>query len=195
MLRMSIGSMGRFAGAERVGVLRFGAPILLGYAAASAPAAAAESSDQDQTALVQDIEILKTVETAPLTPDEALEERHIGKRVRWAGGIYGINGRCLTINFARSGDFGEPHWTPEPTYQSFVACGAGSYDAELVHPYTNVTIIGRITGKQYIGMGGGGSDGPAIAIERLYRWSDCLAGDNSPVCRQGFLTAEPIPAD
>ncbi len=47
-----------------------------------------------------------------------------------------------------------------------MACGAGSYDAELVHPHTNVTIIGRIAGKRYIGMGGGGSDGPAIDIEQ-----------------------------
>lgn len=134
-------------------------------------------------------------EVVALTPDEALDARHVGKRVRWAGGVYSISGRCLTINFARSGDYGAPLWTPEPTYQSFVACGSGPYDPDLVHDYTNVTIIGVVSGKQYIGMGGGGSDGPSIAIERLYRWSDCLAGDDSPVCKTGFLTPEPAPED
>ncbi|MGH6633236.1 hypothetical protein [Sphingopyxis sp.] len=58
--------------------------------------------------------------------------------------------------------------------------------------HTNVTIIGEVTGKQYIGMGGGGSDGPTLSIQKLYRWPDCLAGDDSPVCKQGFLTAEPV---
>jgi starvation-inducible outer membrane lipoprotein len=143
----------------------------------------------------RELEMLRTAEVAPLTPEEALGDDHIGKRVRWAGGVYHVNGTCLTILFARSGDHGEPRWTPEPTYQSFVACGAGVYDPELVEAHTNVTIIGEITGKQYIGMGGGGSDGPTIRIEKLFRWSDCLAGDDSPVCKQGFLTAEPIAVD
>ena len=99
-------------------------------------------------------------------------------------------GVCLTIVHAVSGKYGEPHWTPEPTYQTFDACTKGVYDPELVHEYTNVTIIGRITGKTYIGMGGGGSIGPVIQIEKLYRWSDCLAGDTSPVCKSGFLIPE-----
>lgn len=162
---------------------------LLLCAATLAPGAAAWSTEPDPA---EEIEVLKRAEVASLTPDEALDERHIGKRVRWAGGVYSINGRCLTINFAQSGEYGEPRWTAEPTYQSFVACGAGLYDPDLVHDYTNVTIIGRVVGKQYIGMGGGGSDGATVSIERLYRWSDCLAGDESPVCRQGFLTADPL---
>ena len=152
-----------------------------------------EPTDTDRQAeFVREIEALRATEAAPLTPDGALGEQHIGKRVRWAGGVYSINGRCLTILFARSGDYGEPRWTPEPTYQTFVACGSGVYDADLVHAHSNVTIIGEVTGKQYIGMGGGGSDGPAVRIEKLYRWSDCLAGDDSAVCKQGFLTAEPV---
>ena len=176
------------------GLLLFAAMLAPGSAAAGEPGAVdtAPTIDRGAAALVQDIETLKAAKVAALTPDEALDERNIGKRVRWAGGIYGIDGRCLTINFARSGDHGEPRWTAEPTYQAFVACGAGIYDPELVQPYTNVTIIGRITGKHYIGMGGGGADGAAIDIEHLYRWSDCLGGDDSPVCKQGFLTAEPV---
>lgn len=162
---------------------------LLFCAAMLVPGSVAWSTEPDPA---EEIEALKRAEVAPLTPDEALDERHIGKRVRWAGGVYAVDGRCLTINFAPTGDHGEPRWTPEPTYQSFVACGSGPYDPDLVHDYTNVTIIGVVTGKQYIGMGGGGSDGPSIEIERLYRWSDCLAGDDSPVCKQGFLTADPI---
>jgi hypothetical protein len=158
-------------------------------AAMLVPGSPAWSTEPDPA---EEIEALIRAEVAPLTPDEALDERHVGQRVRWAGGVYSVDGRCLTINFARTGDYGEPRWTPEPTYQSFVACGAGPYDPELVHDYTNVTIIGVVTGKQYIGMGGGGSDGPSIEIERLYRWSDCLAGDDSPVCKTGFLTADPI---
>lgn len=173
---------------------------LLLFAASMAPGAIAQpletetgspGDDADQAQRLQDLEELKGAEVTLLTPDEALDEGHVGKRVRWAGGVYGIDGRCVTVNFARSGDYGAPRWTPEPTYLAFVACGPGVYDADLVHPYTNVTIIGRITGKQYIGMGGGGSDGPTISIEKLYRWSDCLAGDDSPVCKQGFLAAEP----
>ena len=162
--------------------------LLLG-AAVIAPGSAASASEPDP---VDEMEALKLAEVTPLTPDEALDERHVGKRVRWAGGVYSVSGRCLTINFARSGEYGEPSWTPEPTYQSFVACGDGTYDPDLVHDHSNVTIIGVVTGKQYIGMGGGGSDGPSIRIERLYRWSDCLAGDDSPVCKRGFLTADPV---
>lgn len=182
--------------ANPVGRYRSGAAALLAGASVALGPVPASSAPPDSRAAaeqpdVPEAETLRMTEAAPLTPDEALDARHIGERVRWAGGVYAIDGGCLTINYARSGDHGEPRWTPEPTYQSFVACGPGTYDPELVHPYSNVTIIGRITGKRYIGMGGGGSDGPAISIEKLYRWSDCLAGDDSPVCRQGFLGAEP----
>ncbi|HEY0597199.1 Slp family lipoprotein [Sphingopyxis sp.] len=179
--------------ARVAGLLLFGALIAPGSTAAwGRPVEAEPAATDAQAGSLQEIDALRTARVASLTPDEALDERHIGERVRWAGGVYGIDGRCLTINFSRSGDHGEPRWTPEPTYQAFVACGPGIYDPELVHAYTNVTIIGRITGKQYIGMGGGGSDGATVSIEQLYRWSDCLAGDDSPVCKQGFLTAEPV---
>ena len=171
--------------------------ISLLFAASLAPSATAQLPEPDAESLaagrdragsLQEIESLRAAEVAPLTPDEALDKRHVGKRVRWAGAVYGIDGRCLTVSFAQSGDDGEPRWTPEPTYQTFVACGSGVYDPDLVEAHTNVTIIGAVMGKQYIGMGGGGSDGPTIRIEKLYRWSDCLAGDDSPVCKQGFLT-------
>lgn len=159
---------------------------------ASAPALA--GSPEDDARVAGELEILMTTPGAALTPDEAIDAKPIGQRVRWAGGVYSISpgerGVCLTILYARSGEYGEPHWTPEPTYQTFVACAEGGYDPELVHAHTNVTIIGTVTGKRYIGMGGGGSEGPVVTIERLYRWSDCLSGDDSPVCRRGFL--EPV---
>lgn len=178
--------------AAAAGALLFAASPALGSAAAWSKSPENVAAVRKQAGPLQEIEVLRAAEVVALTPDDALEEGHIGKRVRWAGGVYGIDGGCLTINFARSGDYGEPRWTPEPTYQAFVACGSGTYDAELVHAYTNVTIIGRITGQRYIGMGGGGADGPTISIEKLYRWSDCLAGDDSPVCKQGFLVAKPV---
>lgn len=167
---------------------------LLFACASMAPGHAA--AHDDAAAIVPDLDMLKAAKGAPLTPDDALDAKQIGQRIRWAGGVYSIGpseqGVCLTILYAQSGEYGEPHWTPEPTYQDFVACTEGSYDPELVHDYTNVTIVGTITGKRYIGMGGGGSEGPVVTIERLYRWSDCLAGDDSAVCRHGFLDTEPI---
>ena len=175
-----------------IGSRAVGAVALFALLALGATAGRSQPSDPSEPT---EIDVLRTAKVAPLTPDEALDERHIGKRVRWAGGVYSIDGSCLTILFAQSGDHGEPRWTPEPTYQTFVACGPGVYDPDLVETHTNVTIIGEVMGKQYIGMGGGGSDGPIIRIGKLYRWSDCLAGDDSPVCRQGFLTAEPGAAE
>lgn len=171
-----------------------------GYGGVSGQASAAEPveipSDRERA---RDLEELETADVTALAPEDVMDERHVGTRVRWAGAIHSIGrssrGACLTIIFARSGEYGEPRWMPDPTYQTFVACGTGDYDADLVHDYTNVTIIGTVTGKQYIGMGGGGSDGPVIEIERLYRWSDCLMGDASPICRQGFLTAQPVTGD
>lgn len=160
--------------------------------------AAAGLSERERN-MIRELEELKAADATALNPDDVMEERHIGTRVRWAGAVHDIErsrrGACLTIILARSGEYGEPRWTPDPTYQTFVACAAGVYDRDLVHEFTNVTIVGRVTGKQYIGMGGGGSDGPVVEIERLYRWSDCLAGDTTPICRQGFLTAEPVTGD
>lgn len=162
--------------------------------------AAAPATPSGLQKAVADMEALKAITVAPLTPDEALDERHIGKRVRWAGGVHHMTGSdkgyCLTILYARSGDNAGPHWTAEPTYQNFDACMPdGLYDPELVHDFTNVTIVGRITGKTHIGMGGGGSPGPVVAIERLYRWSDCLSGDRSFGCQQGFLISKPAPEE
>ncbi len=102
--------------ARGAGLLLAGASIAPGPAAAWSQPVAAESVATDgRSGFVREIEALRTAEVASLTPDEALDERHVGERVRWAGAVYGIDGRCLTINFARSGDHGEPHWTAEPT--------------------------------------------------------------------------------
>lgn len=154
--------------------------------AAPAPAKAGSASD--------DLEVLKTVSVAPLSPDQGVEERNLGKRIRWAGAVERItatdHGVCLTILYARSGENGGPRWTNTPTYQNFEACAASAYDPTLVHEFTNVTIIGRISGTTYIGSGGGGRTGPVVQIENLFRWSDCLSGDDSPECRYGFLSPQ-----
>ncbi len=146
-----------------------------------------------------EIETLRTISVAPLSPDQGIDDRNIGKRVRWAGAVQYMEasdkGVCLTILYALSGEHGEPRWTPEPTYQTFKACATGSYDPELVRESTNVTIVGKISGKTYIGMGGGGSPGPIVEVEKLFRWSDCVAGDTSPVCKYGFLSPKTVPGD
>lgn len=138
-----------------------------------------------------ELEILRTISVAPLNPDQASKEQHIGKRVRWAGGVRRIeeseSGVCLTLLYMLSEDDGGPRWTDGRTNQTFEACAAGSYDPELVHEYGYVTIIGTISGKAHTGMGGRRSNGPIVEIEKLYRWSDCLSGDTSPVCKTGFL--------
>lgn len=147
----------------------------------------------------QDMDILRAAAVAPLSPDQGMEARQIGKRIRWAGAILYMTpsdkGVCLTLLYALSGERGEPHWTGEPTYQTFEACTTGAYDPTLVHDGSNVTIVGKITGKTYIGLGGGGSPGPVVEIEKLFRWSDCLAGDSSAVCRTGFVTPQAVTND
>lgn len=134
---------------------------------------------------------LNAVSVAPLTPDQAMDARQVGKRVRWAGGIQQIaateRGVCLTLLYAPRGEAGEPRWSREAQSGTFRACTDGTYDPALVAEFTNVTIIGRITGKTSIGMGGGSVGGPVVEIEKLFRWSDCLSGDTSPVCRIGFV--------
>lgn len=149
------------------------------------------SSAPTRSTASDDMAELRNAAVLAVSPGQGREERHIGKRVSWAGGVQSIarsnSGVCLTVLYAVSGEYGQPAWTAHPTYQTFKACTTGAYDPELVHDFTNVTIIGKIVGKTHIGMGGGGSVGPIVEIEKLYRWSDCLAGDASPVCRQGFL--------
>jgi hypothetical protein len=165
----------------------------------SATAPADRPAATREAAPAADIAALLAIPVAALTPDQALDERHVGQRVRWAGAVHHMTrteaGVCLTMLFAASGEHGAPRWTPEPTYQSFKACTAGTYDPQLVHDSTNLTIVGRISGKAHIGMGGGGSEGPVIEIDKLFRWSDCLAGDDSPVCRYGLLTPRAVADD
>lgn len=118
----------------------------------------------------------------------------MGQRIRWAGAVMRIAatgpGVCLTIMYAHSGEDAQPLWTNTPTYQNFEACAAGAYDPTLLGEHTNVTIVGRITGVTHKGSGGGGRIGPVVQIERLFRWSDCLAGDPSPECKIGFLNPQ-----
>ena len=159
--------------------------------ASSGPYVAPLPSPSEGGAAPDDFEVLRTVSVAALSPNQGVEERRRGKRIRWAGAVERIaatdQGVCLTILYARSGEDGEPLWTNTPTYQHFEACAAGAYDPRLVHELTNVTIIGRISGTTSIGSGGGDRTGPIVQIENLFRWSDCLSGDDSPECKYGFL--------
>ncbi|TFW14181.1 hypothetical protein EGY25_02945 [Brevundimonas intermedia] len=159
--------------------------------ASSEPYASPSPSPSEAGVASDDFEVLRTVSVAALSPNQGIEQRHRGKRIRWAGAVERITatdqGVCLTILYARSGEDGEPRWTNTPTYQHFEACAASAYDPRLVHELTNVTIIGRISGTTYIGSGGGGRTGPVVQIENLFRWSDCLSGDDSPECKYGFL--------
>ena len=138
-----------------------------------------------------DLERLRKIPGAPLSPSQGIEDRNIGKRIRWAGAVQYVaasgKGVCLTVLYALTGEDGEPRWAKDPTYQTFEACTTGSYDRVLVDASTNVTIVGTISGKTYIGMGGGGATGPVVQIEKLYRWSDCIEGDANPACTHGFL--------
>ena len=151
--------------------------------AAPAPAEGGPGTD--------DIEVLRTILVAQLSPDQVVEVRNLGQRIRWAGAVMRIaptdQGVCLTIMYAQSGEDGFPLWTNRPTYQSFEACAPGAYDPTLLREHTNVTIVGRTTGVTQKDLRGGGRTGPVVQIERLFRWSDCLAGDPSPECKIGFI--------
>lgn len=160
----------------------------------ASPSPEAAPAPVDEGPASDDFEVLRTVSVAPLRPEQAAGEANVGKRIRWAGAVMRIaatdQGTCLTILYARSGEDGLPLWTNAPTYQSFEACAAGAYDPTLLGEHTNVTIVGRITGMTQIDLGGGGRTGPVVQIERLFRWSDCLAGDPSPECKIGFLSLQ-----
>lgn len=154
--------------------------------AAPAPAEGGSATD--------DIEVLRAVLVAQLSPDQVVGERNVGQRIRWAGAVMRVaasdQGVCLTILYAQSGEDGFPLWTNRPTYQNFEACSASAYDPTLLREHTNVTIVARTTGVTHKDLGGGGRTGPVVQIERLFRWSDCLAGDPSPECKIGFLNPQ-----
>ena len=63
-----------------------------------------------------------------------------------------------------------------------------------MHEHSDVTIVGTISGKAHIGMGGGSSIGPVVETEKLYRWSDCLSGGTGPFAKQAFWTPNHLPA-
>jgi starvation-inducible outer membrane lipoprotein len=134
-----------------------------------------------------------------LTPEQGADARNLGARIRWAGAIQQIDRAdkraCLTVLYAQSDDDGAPRWTNDPTYQSFQACSVGAYDPALISEFTNITVVGRISGKASLGSGGSSGSGPVVQIEKLFRWSDCLEGDTTPVCKAGFIDPQPAPAD
>jgi starvation-inducible outer membrane lipoprotein len=146
-----------------------------------------------------DVEMLRAIPASPLTPEQGADARNLGARIRWAGAIQQIDRAdkraCLTVLYAQSDDDGAPRWTNDPTYQSFQACSVGAYDPALISEFTNITVVGRISGKASLGSGGSSGSGPVVQIEKLFRWSDCLEGDTTPVCKAGFIDPQPAPAD
>ncbi len=138
---------------------------------------------------------LHTMAGTPIDPDQAIDARHVDARVRWAGAVLqhvpSERSVCLTMLHARSNDNGMPDWGADPTGHLFRAYASGSYDPNIVAEHTNLTIVGTVTGKVRIGLGGETRVVPMVQIERLYRWSDCLSDDASPICRSGFLAPAP----
>lgn len=164
----------------------------------SVPSVSPVSPDApDENSAVTDVDQLKTLSVSSLTPAQGVDDRNVGARIRWAGAVQSLNatneGGCLTMMYARSDNDGAPHWTNEPTYKMFLACAQGAYDPALVGEFTNLTIVGRISGKTSIGIGGGTVTGPVVEIEKLFRWSDCPQGDQSPQCRYGFISPLAVP--
>jgi len=145
-----------------------------------------------------DVEMLRVVQASPLTPEQSTDGRSLGARIRWAGAIQQIDRAddrvCLIVLYAHSDDDGAPRWTNDPTYQSFQACAVGAYDPALISAFTNITVVGRISGNTSLGSGGGSGRGPVVQIEKLFRWSDCLEGDDTPVCKAGFIDPQIDPA-
>lgn len=150
-------------------------------------------------AAATDLERLNALSVSSLSPEQAVEDQNFGARVRWAGAVQHLSatngGVCLTVLYARSDEGGAPRWTNEGTRQSFLACAGGTYDPSLISEFTNVTVVGRISGRTSIGAGGGSSSSPVIEIEQLFRWSDCLEGDASLECKYGFISPQTAHVD
>ncbi|MNT19335.1 Outer membrane lipoprotein Slp family protein [compost metagenome] len=146
-----------------------------------------------------DLERLKALSVSSLSPAQGVEDQNLGARVRWAGAVQHLaatnGGVCLTVLYARSDEGSAPRWTNEGTHQSFVACTGGAYDPALISEFTNVTVVGRISGRTSNGAGGGSSSGPVVQIEQLFRWSDCLEGDASLECKYGFISPQTAHVD
>lgn len=137
-----------------------------------------------------DLERLKALSVSAFSPAQGVEDQNLGARVRWAGAVHHLaetnGGVCLTVLYAGSDEGGAPRWTNEGIHQSFVACTGGACDPALISEFTNVTVVGRISGRTSVGAGGG----PVVQIEQLFRWSDCLEGDASLECKYGFISPQ-----
>lgn len=159
------------------------------------PSPRPEPAPSETASTDEELDLLMRASVTALDPQQGIEQQSIGKRVRWAGAVLRTDqterGTCLTVLYARSNEYGGPGWSNDSTGQVFEACVEGAYDTSLVREHTNITLIGRISGNTRIGLGGGHRTGAVIQIDRLFRWSDCLAGDPSPECRVGFLSPQP----
>lgn len=124
---------------------------------------------------------------ADLSPAQALTPQAQGVRVRWSGGINtvdadGAGRQCFTLLHATFDARQVLQWPRNA--QRFVACGPAYADQNLVAPFTLVRIDGHVAGQAQLQ----GETVPRLEIDALYRYSDCLQGDETlPECRSGFL--------
>lgn len=126
-------------------------------------------------------------DVSELKPSEALGTQAQGRKVRWSGGVNSISPegdgrqcfRMLVANFSPGGNL---DWPREPSY--FYACGRGTYDPQLVAQFSLLTIEGRVDGQKLAW----GTLLPVLEIERLYRHTDCVQGEEeAPGCYAGYL--------
>ena len=120
-----------------------------------------------------------------INPPQALQGSALGARVCWGGGLRTLQAvsaerDCMVLLQAeRKG--GYLSWPREAAF--FKACGRGTYDRQLLQPFTLVWISGKVMGQAEFA----GTPIPVIEIDALYRSSDCLEGDTAPQCVHSYL--------
>ena len=127
-----------------------------------------------------------------MTPAQALQAGALNARVCWAGGLRTIESvseqrDCMVLLHAEFSEQGFLSWPREANF--FKACGAGTYDRQLLQPFTLVWVSAKVTGQaEFVG-----TQIPVIEIDALYRGSDCLQGDTAPQCVHSYLQPQKKP--
>ena len=124
-----------------------------------------------------------------ITPKQALAKDRSGARVCWGGGLREIaqqedaQGRdCITWLYATVPEKGGLTWPSDATF--FMSCGPSGYDRQLLEPFVQATISGKVTGQTRFA----GEAIPVIEIDAIYRHSDCLQGETSyPQCVHSYI--------
>lgn len=94
---------------------------------------------------------------------------------------------CMVVLYAEFSEQGFLSWPREASF--FKACGAGTYDRQLLQPFTLVWVSAKVTGQaEFVG-----TQIPVIEIDALYRGSDCLQGDTAPQCVHSYLQPQKKP--